>query len=66
MKADGLLGRNWLKGAVGDAMHAVPCGVGHNLRMILAHLQVLLHAVIEWLRWALAGGRLTQPAIVGA
>ena len=25
MKADGLLGRNWLKGGLGDAMHAVLC-----------------------------------------
>lgn len=26
MKADGKLGRNWLKGALGDAIHAVLCG----------------------------------------
>jgi IS5 family transposase len=38
MKADALLDRNWLKGALGDAMHAILCGAGHNLRMILAHL----------------------------
>ena len=46
MKSDGLLDRNWLKGALGDAMHAVMCRVGHNLRMILAHLRVLLLAFI--------------------
>lgn len=46
MKADGLLGRNWLKGALGDAMHAVLCGAGHNLRMILAHLRVLYRALV--------------------
>lgn len=28
MKADGLLGRNWLKGSLGDAMHALLCGAG--------------------------------------
>lgn len=44
MKTDGLLNRNWLKGTLGDAMHAVLCGAGHNLRMILAHLRVLLFA----------------------
>ena len=44
MKADGLLGRNWLKGSLGDALHAILCGVGHNLRMILAHLRVLYAA----------------------
>ena len=42
MKSDGLLDKNWLKGAFGDAMHAVMCGAGHNLRMPLAHLRVLL------------------------
>jgi IS5 family transposase len=46
MKTDGLLDRNWLKDALGDAMHAVLCGAAHNLRMILAHLRVLLCAFI--------------------
>jgi IS5 family transposase len=41
MKTDGKLGRNWLKGALGDAMHAVLCGAGHNLRMILRTLRLL-------------------------
>jgi IS5 family transposase len=40
MKADGKLDRNWLKGALGDAMHAVLCGAGHNLRMILRKLRL--------------------------
>jgi IS5 family transposase len=35
MKSDGRLGRNWLKGALGDAMHAVLCGAGHNLRLMM-------------------------------
>lgn len=42
MKADGLLGRNHLKGMAGDAMHALLCGAGHNLRKILARIRVLL------------------------
>lgn len=46
MKTDGLLALNWLKGGSGDAIHAVPCGAGHNLRPILAHLRVLLLALI--------------------
>src|ERR1700749_1095740 len=41
MKSDGKLGRNWLKGALGDALHAVLCGAGHNLRMILRKLRLL-------------------------
>jgi IS5 family transposase len=31
MKNDGKLGRNWLKGPLGDAMNAVLCGAGHNI-----------------------------------
>ena len=34
MKADGRLARNFLKGK-GDAMNALLCGAGHNLRKIL-------------------------------
>jgi IS5 family transposase len=49
MKTDGLLGKNWLKGELGDAMHAVLCGAGHNLRLILAHLRVFLLALFAWL-----------------
>lgn len=40
MKMDGRLARNPLKGALGDALHAVMCGVGHNLRLILAALRL--------------------------
>lgn len=47
MKADGLLGKNWLKGAEGDALHALLCGAGHNLRMILRHLRVLYCALLS-------------------
>jgi len=41
MKTDGRLSRCALKGTLGDALHAVLCGCGHNIRMILAHLRVL-------------------------
>ncbi|QPN33432.1 IS5 family transposase [Diaphorobacter sp. JS3051] len=40
MKMDGRLDRNPLKGALGDAIHAVMCGAGHNLRLILAALRL--------------------------
>ena len=30
MKADGRLGKNFLKGAQGDAMNALLCGAGHT------------------------------------
>ena len=40
MKNEGRLRRNWLKGHLGDALHAVLCGAGHNLRMILRALRL--------------------------
>jgi IS5 family transposase len=46
MKADGKLGRNWLKGALGDAINAVLCGAGHNLRMILRKLRLFYALVL--------------------
>ena len=53
MKSDGRLNRNWLKGEVGDAIHAVLCGAGHNLRMILRAIRlfcVLVMAVLgNWI-----------------
>lgn len=48
-KMDGRLRRNPLKGALGDALHAVMCGAGHNLRMILAKLRLLCARL--WLTW---------------
>jgi IS5 family transposase len=36
------MNRNWLKGAIGDAMHAVLCACGYNLRLLLHHLALLL------------------------
>ena len=41
MKTDGRLARCALKGTLGDALHAVLCGCGHNIRLILAHLRAL-------------------------
>ena len=52
VKTDGLPARNWLKGRDADAIHAVLCGAGHNLRLILAHLRVLLLALIVLARYA--------------
>lgn len=41
MKMDGRLGRNPLKGTIGDALHAVLRGAGHNIRMLLKKLRLL-------------------------
>lgn len=39
MKSDGRLARCPLKGCIGDAVFAVLCACGHNIRKILAHLR---------------------------
>jgi IS5 family transposase len=41
-KSDGLLERNRLAGARGDAINAILVGAGHNIRLLLAWLRVLL------------------------
>ena len=46
MKTDGRLSRCPLKGTIGDAIFAVLCGCGHNIRKILAHLRALLVLII--------------------
>lgn len=48
MKNDGRLTRCPLKGTEGDALFAVLCGCGHNIRMILRHLRAVLRHLI-WL-----------------
>jgi len=44
MKSDGKLGRNFLKGKIGDQLNAALCGIGHNLRMVKRRLQGLVEA----------------------
>jgi IS5 family transposase len=48
MKNDGRLTRSTLKGTEGDALFAVLCGCGHNIRMILRHLRKVFCRLI-WL-----------------
>lgn len=40
MKSDGLLGKNYLKGNIGDKINALLCGIGHDLRIILKKLRL--------------------------
>ena len=47
MKTDGRLSRCPLRGTIGDALFAVLCACGHNIRKILAHLRT-------WLAWIIA------------
>ena len=46
MKTDGRLSRCGLKGTLGDALFAVLCGCGHNLRKILAHPRAWLADIL--------------------
>ncbi|KDB04401.1 hypothetical protein U879_06915, partial [Defluviimonas sp. 20V17] len=46
MKSDGRLARCPLKGTIGDAIFALLCGCGHNIRKILAHLRAILTAIL--------------------
>lgn len=46
MKTDGRLSRCRLQGVIGDALFAVLCACGHNIRKILAHLRALLAWII--------------------
>jgi transposase, IS5 family len=46
MKTEGRLARCSLKGTLGDAIFAVLCGCGHNIRKILAHLRALLTVLL--------------------
>jgi transposase, IS5 family len=47
MKTDGRLDRNFLAGARGDAINALLCGAGYNLRLILNWLRRLLRALLQ-------------------
>jgi IS5 family transposase len=53
MKMDGRLGRNPLKGALGDALHAVLCGAGYNIRLLLKKLKLLFAQIWQQLVAAL-------------
>jgi IS5 family transposase len=53
MKMDGRLGRNPLKCALGDVLHAVLCGAGHNIRLLLKKLRLLFAQIWQQLLAAL-------------
>lgn len=60
MKTDGRLARSPLKGTLGDALHAVLCGCGHNIRMLLAHLRALVAEILRVILNAIAALMATQ------
>jgi IS5 family transposase len=62
MKTDGRLSRSPLKGTLGDALHAVLCGAGHNIRLILAHLRALWAQILVALLRLIAGASARSAA----
>ncbi len=59
-KSDGLLERNHLAGAAGDAINAILVAAGHNLRLLIAWLTALWRALIM----ALLSALVPAPAAV--
>ena len=62
MKAENHLGRCYLKGTAGDAANAILTAVGHNLRLVLAWLRILLRLILGALRHALAAHPVLKSA----
>jgi IS5 family transposase len=62
MKAEGHLGRCYLKGRDGDAANAVLTAVGYNFRRILAWLRALLCLILAALWRAVAARSVLNPA----
>lgn len=51
LKSDGHLGRNYLKGELGDRMNALLCAAGYNFRLLLKWLHLFLACLLTT-RWA--------------
>ena len=49
MKDDGLLERNQLAGAAGDAANVILCAAGHNMRLLARWLRLLLLQIWLWM-----------------
>jgi transposase, IS5 family len=62
MKSEGHLGRCYLKGRAGDAANAILTAVGHNLRLVLAWLRILLRLILRSLRLVFQDQSALNPA----
>ncbi len=62
MKAEGHLGRCYLKGHAGDAANVILSAVGYNFRRILAWLRLLLTFILTAL---IAAIRVQSPTQIG-
>jgi IS5 family transposase len=70
MNSCGGLDRNPLKGALCDALHAVLCGDGHNIRLLLSLLRLFaVHlgtATLAWLGRSIGQSCSSQPSLAAA
>lgn len=63
LKSDGSLGRNFLKGRHGDRANPVLAAAGHNLRLVLRWLRILLRLLSPAFSATLAPPSAENPAI---
>lgn len=67
-KADHRMDRCWLPGPMGDALHALSCALGYNIRWLMRRLQAKARRALSWLLqmaavWAQQGNhRLAAPS----
>ncbi len=57
LKSDHRMDRNWLEGEVGDAIHAVLCAAGYNIRWLM---RTILAGIISPVYLSLILGRWIQ------
>ncbi|MCL2344387.1 MAG: IS5/IS1182 family transposase, partial [Desulfobulbus sp.] len=70
-KQDNALDRCWLKGQTGDAVHAVLCAAGYNIRWLLRAMVRLglkglfapVLALLVWLEITLAGALCREKSV---
>ena len=60
LKSDNRMQRCWLQGATGDALHALCCAVGYNLRWLMrAVVRLGLKGLLSCLLWLAYWARLS-------
>lgn len=66
-KADHRMDRCWLQGKTGDALHAISCALGYNIRWLMRALQAKAAKAFAWLdRMSAVGGEQTVKGLIAA
>ena len=66
MKSDGRLARCPLKGRTADAIFAVLCACGHNIRKILAHIRAFWILLLYLIAAIIRGERTLHREVLAA